>query len=267
MNSPHKIYQSSVGPNVSLTTVHQESVFAPQKPAAASPMTVFDAGSTTARGASVFGNQLPPASAQTRIQVTSKGKNPQVFNLLGETVTIGRDKENQIAIEDTEISRRHVEITWDGSNYYLTDLKSTNGTFLGNTKLLPGIAEVWDPNLLVRIGDSWLRLLLPTREAQNASANWSKFSGNNLFTSAGAGLVGVTVTPQQLTVEAGASVSATFPVQPSSIGIFTLSLTIMPSAWIANLPSRVELMPGERKDTPSACASRVPPQAAPVRTS
>jgi serine/threonine protein kinase len=268
MNTPAtQIYQSTVGPNISLATVHQESILAPQKPATASPMTVFDAGSTTARGASVFGNQLPPESAQTRIQVTSKGKNPQVFNLLGETVTIGRDKENQIAIEDTEISRRHVEITWDGSNYYLTDLKSTNGTFLGNTRLLPGVPEVWDPNLLVRIGDSWLRLLRPALDSQRENQNGSRFTNINLFTSAGAGLVGVTVTPQQLTVEAGASVSANISLfnQSSIVDHFTLSLTGIPSAWIANLPSRVELMPGERKETsfslriPRASTSRAGP--------
>lgn len=259
INTPAtQIYQSAVGQDVSLTTVHKESVIAPRKPGAAGPATVFDSGSTTARGNSVFGNQLPSLSAQTRIQVSTKDKKPQVFTLQAETVTIGRDKENQIAIDDPEISRRHVEITFDGVNYYVTDLKSTNGTFLGNTKLLPGMAEVWQPNELVRIGDSWLRLLRPTMDQQNASANGSRFGGNSLFTSTGAGLVGVLVNPQQLTVEAGGSVTANVSLfnQSPIVDHFSLSLAGIPNSWVASLPNRVELMPGERKEI--AFSLRIP---------
>ena len=252
INTPAtQIYQSTVGQDVSLTTVHMESVIAQRKPAAAGPATVFDGGSTTVRGDSVFGNQLPSLSAQTRIQVTTKGKQPQIFALRTGTVTIGRDKENQIAIEDPEISRKHVEITFDGVNYYVTDLKSTNGTFLGNTKLLPGMAEVWQPNELVRIGDSWLRLLRPTMDQQNESANGSRFSGNSIFTSTGAGLVGVLVNPQQLTAEAGGNVTANVSLfnQSPIVDHFSMSLVGIPNSWVASLPNRVEMMPGERKET------------------
>jgi serine/threonine protein kinase len=69
-----EIYQSTVGQDVSLTTVHKESVLAPLKPGAAGPMTVIDSGSTTTHGSSVFGNRAPSISAQTRIQMSYKDR-------------------------------------------------------------------------------------------------------------------------------------------------------------------------------------------------
>src|SRR5574342_1283617 len=81
--------QTVIGQDVSLTAIHQESVLASPKPGA----TVFDSGSTMARGHSVFGNNLPSISAQTRIQVSSPGKQPQAFTLQSDTVTIGRDRD------------------------------------------------------------------------------------------------------------------------------------------------------------------------------
>ncbi|MER3421467.1 MAG: hypothetical protein C4290_13510 [Chloroflexota bacterium] len=43
--------------------------------------------------------------------------------------TIGRGGENDIVVASTLVSRRHAQITWDGTQYVLTDLGSTNGTF------------------------------------------------------------------------------------------------------------------------------------------
>ena len=41
---------------------------------------------------------------------------------------IGRGSDADITVDDTGISRRHVEISWDGSRGQVTDLGSTNGT-------------------------------------------------------------------------------------------------------------------------------------------
>lgn len=60
-----------------------------------------------------------------------------------ETITIGRDRGNRIILHDTEISRRHAELTQLGSNCTLKDLNSANGSFV-NTRavrehvLVPG---------------------------------------------------------------------------------------------------------------------------------
>lgn len=49
------------------------------------------------------------------------------------TITIGRDKNNDVVINDDPlISRRHATIEKDGPDYYIMDNGSTNGTYLNN---------------------------------------------------------------------------------------------------------------------------------------
>lgn len=54
-------------------------------------------------------------------------------------VTIGRLDKNTIVLNERRVSRSHAHIAWDKSlnSYYVTDLKSSNGTFLNNEKLKP----------------------------------------------------------------------------------------------------------------------------------
>ncbi len=50
------------------------------------------------------------------------------------TTTLGRDSQNDIALADAFISRRHAQIRIEGSEFVLQDLKTANGTFV-NGKL------------------------------------------------------------------------------------------------------------------------------------
>lgn len=52
--------------------------------------------------------------------------------LVEESVTIGRDRSNQVHIADLHLSRRHCQIKKDGSNYVLLDLGSRNGVFVNS---------------------------------------------------------------------------------------------------------------------------------------
>lgn len=45
-------------------------------------------------------------------------------------LTIGRDMEADIVIDDKRLSRLHCRLTYEKGLYYLEDLKSKNGTFL-----------------------------------------------------------------------------------------------------------------------------------------
>lgn len=51
------------------------------------------------------------------------------------TVTIGRDPGNAIQLHDTEVSRRHAEILHVGEQLVLSDLGSSNGTFLNQQRI------------------------------------------------------------------------------------------------------------------------------------
>ena len=80
----------------------------------------------------------------------------QVFAMDGTDHVIGRGTEADVWVEDGGVSRRHARITCraDG-RYVIEDLGSTNGTFLGATRvkraeLSPGDRIQLGPNIVVR---------------------------------------------------------------------------------------------------------------------
>ncbi len=64
-------------------------------------------------------------------------------------VTIGREEDNSIQLNDERISRCHVKIQQDGSRIILTDLESTNGTRVNG---LPVKMTVLRPGDLITLG-------------------------------------------------------------------------------------------------------------------
>jgi hypothetical protein len=60
------------------------------------------------------------------------GSNRQYQLTKGSTV-VGRGQDAQFRLPDTGVSRRHLEIAWDGWTATLTDLGSTNGTTVNGT--------------------------------------------------------------------------------------------------------------------------------------
>ena len=90
-------------------------------------------------------------SAQFQFVMRS-GPNPGlVYPLEGNQLTIGRDPGNALVINDTEVSRRHTRLSWQGSGYVMEDLGSTNGTFVNGQRLGgPYVLQVGD---LVSLGE------------------------------------------------------------------------------------------------------------------
>jgi len=50
------------------------------------------------------------------------------------------------------ISRVHAQIRYDGENYYIQDLNSSNGTFINKYPLIPGVWYKLKPGLLISLG-------------------------------------------------------------------------------------------------------------------
>jgi eukaryotic-like serine/threonine-protein kinase len=238
------------GPGMSsLVTEYQASVIASSQLGSASLLTVFGSEPNEPRGASVFAGQSVPPGPDSHIQILQKDQTAKVLKLPAGTVTIGRGKENHIVLNDEKVSRRHAQITWDGLEYHVMDLNSSNGTYLENAKLLPGIQEVLRPNQNLRIGDSWLRIILSTTQAQQSGIR-SSVGSTLLYASSSAGVVGASVTPQQLSVEPGGSATASIALlnQSPNVDQFLLSITGIPDTWVASMPPAVDLLPGEQKE-------------------
>lgn len=59
----------------------------------------------------------------------------KTFPLEGDIITIGREAGNTIVINDAEVSRKHSQLTLQGGKYVLTDMGSTNGTFVNGQRI------------------------------------------------------------------------------------------------------------------------------------
>jgi len=73
------------------------------------------------------------------------------FTLEGDQITVGRDSNNEIVINDAEVSRRHARLTFQGGKYVLEDLGSTNGTFVNGQRLAG--PRVLKPGEVVSFGE------------------------------------------------------------------------------------------------------------------
>jgi hypothetical protein len=75
------------------------------------------------------------------------------FELHGGTTVIGRGQESDFRLPDTGVSRRHLEINWDGHTATLSDLGSTNGTTVNGNPV-----QTWQlsDGDVIRIGHSTL---------------------------------------------------------------------------------------------------------------
>ncbi|MBN1799558.1 MAG: FHA domain-containing protein [Spirochaetales bacterium] len=63
--------------------------------------------------------------------LTFQGKSMPVVS----SITVGRDRKNNIQIDDNLTSRRHAVIQKIKDAYFIKDLNSTNGTFVNNKQV------------------------------------------------------------------------------------------------------------------------------------
>jgi len=105
-------------------------------------------------GVALFGS--PPREPWGRFhQIVPSGGYRDVRHLMGEEVVLGREEGDIVFRDDAFMSRRHAAVTWDGRKATITDLGSSNGTFVrisGPTPLKHGDH--------VRMGDQLLRIEL-----------------------------------------------------------------------------------------------------------
>jgi len=71
------------------------------------------------------------------------------YPLVQARTVIGRGSEADITVNDTGISRKHVEVIWDGNRAQVRDLGSTNGSRLNGQPVTKAIME---PNSVILIG-------------------------------------------------------------------------------------------------------------------
>jgi len=89
------------------------------------------------------------------------GQPPAHHELSFGLTTLGRSRNAAVRLGDSRVSRLHCKIRWDGTNAWLTDLESANGTFV-NGQRVPS-AELAHGDVL-RLGDSKVTFISVAQE-------------------------------------------------------------------------------------------------------
>ncbi|MHB1354901.1 MAG: protein kinase domain-containing protein [Anaerolineae bacterium] len=171
-------------------------------------------------------------------------------------LVIGRDPGVDVMLSDTRVSRRHAQVVFDGLKYDVTDLNSTNGTFLDNNRLLPGVPETWRPGQSLRVGDHWLRLELqgagPQAQPRVAPSSFpAQQAPQGTLQSpgiqAGGSLINASLEPDQLAVRPGEHIDCTVCIMNGQalVDHFSVQVDGIPADWVKRPDIATRLAPGD----------------------
>ena len=90
-----------------------------------------------------------------KLVILNQGMTGRTFDLNVDRTTVGRIEENTFQIADASVSSRHAEILLRGTEVFVRDLNSTNGTFLNGEKISEA---VFRPGQTLRFGQVELKI-------------------------------------------------------------------------------------------------------------
>jgi pSer/pThr/pTyr-binding forkhead associated (FHA) protein len=105
------------------------------------------------------GRQKPtrrPRGAPTHIAITDGANAGETISLDHAPLLIGRGSDAAIRLDDDYVSTRHARIANSGDQWFVEDLGSTNGTYLGSSRLTQPTAIQLGSQ--IRIGKTTLEL-------------------------------------------------------------------------------------------------------------
>ncbi len=100
--------------------------------------------------ATMLGSSQPVATLVVR-QGAQAGMS---FSITGNQVVLGREEGLDIIMQDPESSRRHSRISWQGGQYVIEDMGSTNGTFVNGVQITT--PQLLNPGDSIGIGQTAL---------------------------------------------------------------------------------------------------------------
>lgn len=80
----------------------------------------------------------------------------QVFDLEPVSV-IGRDRRATIPVEHSFVSSEHSQISWEDGQWWASDLRSTNGTYVNGLRIT--VSTALQPGDRIQVGDVIFRLM------------------------------------------------------------------------------------------------------------
>jgi len=105
-----------------------------------------------------------PDDSTDRLVVSKGTDTPTTRKLLSSPLIIGRSDEVDITLPETAVSRQHARLEERDGSWYVIDLGSTNGTFMGGSRLPANVAVNWKMHQELHIGPfalAWRRATQP----------------------------------------------------------------------------------------------------------
>ena len=106
------------------------------------------------------------------------------FDLEGESIHIGRSRDNDIRINDRTVSRKHLKLIRKEGRYFITDLQSINGTFFDGDYVTPGLELEAKENVpivmgmsVIGIGEGSVKHIMPFLDSIELDRETHKESG------------------------------------------------------------------------------------------
>ncbi len=90
----------------------------------------------------------------------------QEFPLAVGNIVIGRGVDCDLILDHVRVSRQHAYLQWDGTQAYLIDIGSSNGTFVDSQELVPNVPFKLSAGQSVTIGACTLMLKFPLQEVK-----------------------------------------------------------------------------------------------------
>lgn len=78
------------------------------------------------------------------------------YPLKGKSFIIGRSYKCQVCVPSSELSREHCRVDLVGQTIYLTDLNSSNGVYVDNLQLRPGVKTKYSTTQQLMMGESYV---------------------------------------------------------------------------------------------------------------
>ena len=199
---------------------------------------------------------LPPGECQ--LIIARKGEKPLRLEMTMDTILIGRTNDNQVVLTQSGISRQHAKVERTPAGWQISDLGSTNGTFLAKQKLLAGIPELWEEGTPVRIGPFFLTWrettpasMVTAESARERGASYLATRRANLTPDASqifsqSGRLGLILEPNLASVAPGERVDVKLELfnQGTTVDNLEVALTELPAEWVTFTQNSVQLMPG-----------------------
>jgi len=182
---------------------------------------------------------LPTASGVPHIRLHDQsGKALQRVDLTAAGVTIGRAADNNLSYDSTELSRNHLRIQLEGQRVTVTDLGSSNGTYMEGIRLLPQVPQVWEGSQPLRLGSSlWLALEPAATLNQTAPLGPLPSRSNQ---------IGVALDSKTMALTPGqpARCKVTLVNLEEIVDHISLAVAGVPEEWVEGTGKEVQLNPG-----------------------